>query len=378
MPATKRDYYEILGVARDVDEQSLKAAYRKLAMKYHPDRNPGDQEAEERFKEAAEAYSVLSDSQKRAQYDRFGHAGVGSAANGGGFDPNAFADFSDILNGFFGFEDLFGGGGRRGGNGRSRAQRGDDLRYDLEMTLEECMKGITAQIRVPRLDECGTCQGSGAEKEDGLTVCPMCRGKGEVIYQQSFLSIRRTCGQCNGRGQIIRRPCKDCKGQGYKQVERDLKVPIPAGIDNGNRMRVSGEGQPGVHGGPHGDLYVVIKVKPHPIFERQENDLHCAVPINIAQAALGTEVDVLTFDGLQKVKIPEGVQNGDQVKLRNLGVPKLNSGGRGDIIIHVNVRVPHKLTRDQRKLLEQLRELLPEENEPQEKGLFDKVKEYFM
>jgi molecular chaperone DnaJ len=377
----KRDYYEILGVARDAGEQDLKSAYRKLAMKYHPDRNPGDSEAEERFKEAAEAYGVLSDQQKRSVYDRYGHQGLQGSAGAGpsaaGFDPNAFADFSDILGDFFGFGDLFGaaGGGQRR---RNRAQRGDDLRYDLEITFEDVMRGMSAEIQVPRLEECTRCHGKGAEPEDGLTTCPMCRGRGEVVYQQSFLSIRRPCSQCNGRGQIIRRPCTKCRGEGYQKIERKLKINIPGGVDTGTRLRLEGEGQPGVNGGPPGDLYVVLKVKEHPIFERQEFDLHCRVPINVAQAALGTEVDILTFDGLQTIKVPEGTQTGEAIRVKNLGIPRLNAHGRGDLFIHIEVRTPTKLTREQRKLFEQLRESLPAENEPQEKGIFDKVKDYFM
>lgn len=371
MNATKRDYYEVLGLRRDCDDQELKGSYRKLALKYHPDRNPGDQEAEERFKEAAEAYSILSDPQKRAAYDRYGFQGVQGAA--GGVDPNAFVDFSDILGDFFGFGDLFGGSRRR-----SRVQRGEDLRYDLEITFEDMMKGLSADLQVPRMEACKTCGGTGADKDDGLTTCPMCRGRGEVVYQQSFLQIRRTCSQCNGRGQIIRRACPTCKGEAQIRTERKLKVNIPAGVDNGTRMRLSGEGQPGAHGGPPGDLYVVISVKEHPIFERQGDDLYCTVPINVAQAALGTEVDLLTLDGLQVVKIPEGSQGGARVKLRNLGVPRLQSSGRGDLFVNVNVRIPAKLTRDQRKLFEQLRETLPAENEPHEKGLLDRVKDYFM
>ncbi len=369
---TKRDYYEILGLNREADEGALKSAYRKLAMKYHPDRNPGDGAAEEKFKEAAEAYSVLSDAQKRAAYDHYGHQGVAGA--GQGFDPNQFQDFGDILGDFFGFGDVFGGKGRS----RNRAQKGEDLRYDLEITLEDCIRGMSADIQVPRLESCGTCKGTGAEASDGLTSCPMCRGRGEVVFQQGFLSIRRTCSQCGGRGQIVRRPCKKCSGEGYNRTERKLRVNIPAGVDTGTRMRLTGEGQAGINAGPPGDLFVVIRVKEHSIFDRKDADLHCRVPINIAQAALGTEVDVQTFDGLERVKVPEGSQHGDDVRLRGKGVPVLSGHGRGDLFVHIEVRTPRKITREQRKLLEQLAEILPASNEPEEKGLFDKVKDYFM
>jgi molecular chaperone DnaJ len=372
----KRDYYEVLGVSRDADDQAVKSAYRKLALQYHPDRNPGDHAAEEKFKEAAEAYSVLSDAQKRAAYDRFGHQGVGSAA-GGGFDANGFPDLGDILNDMFGFGmgDMFGGGARQR---RNRAQRGEDLRYDLEISFEDSMRGMTAEIQVPRMEECARCKGKGAEPDDGLTTCPTCRGRGEVIYQQAFLQVRRTCAMCGGRGQIIRRPCKECKGDCYLRRERKLKVNIPAGVDNGTQLRLSQEGQPGVNGGPPGDLYVVLKVAEHPIFERRKSDLHCVVPINVAQAALGASLDILTFDGLQTVKIPEGAQPGMRLKLKGLGVPHLNASGRGDLYVELDVKIPQKLTREQRKLFEQLRELLPVENEPHEKGLLDKVRDYFM
>jgi molecular chaperone DnaJ len=374
MSVTRRDYYEVLGVARDCDEQGLKGAYRKLALQYHPDRNPGNHAAEEKFKEAAEAYSVLSDSQKRAAYDRFGHQGV-AAAGSGGFDGAGFPDLGDILSDVFGFSDMFGGGRQQR---RNRAQKGEDVRYDLEIGFEDSMRGLSADIQVPRLEECARCRGKGAEPEDGLVTCPTCRGRGEVIYQQAFLSVRRTCSQCNGRGQLVRRPCKECKGDGYLRRERKLKVNIPPGVDNGTQLRLSQEGQPGANGGPAGDLYVVLKVAEHPIFERHDNDLHCTVPINIAQAALGASVDILTFDGLQNVKIPEGSQAGNRLRLKGLGVPSLNGGGRGDTYVHLDVRVPAKLTRDQRKLFEQLREVLPVENEPAEKGIFDKVKDYFL
>ena len=378
MSVTKRDYYEVLGVSRDCEETVLKASYRKLALEFHPDRNPGNHEAEERFKEAAEAYSVLSDAQKRAAYDRFGHKGVPTAA-GNGFDPSAgFPDLADILSDVFGFGDVFGGGGGRPQQRRSRSQRGDDVRYDLEISFEDSMRGISIDIQVPRLEECSRCAGKGAEPEDGLTTCPICRGKGEVIYQQAFLSVRRTCNPCGGRGQIIRRPCKECKGEGYLKRERKLKVNIPAGVDDGTQLRLSQEGQPGVNGGGTGDLYVVLKVKAHPIFERHEDDLHCTVPINTAQAALGASVDILTPDGLQTVKIPEGSQGGSRLRMKGLGVPHVNGSGRGDMFVHLDVRIPTKLSREQRKLFEQLRELLPAENEPSEKGILGKVKDYFM
>ena len=376
MNATKRDYYEVLGVGRDCDDPGLKSAYRKLALKYHPDRNPNDKDAEERFKEAAEAYSVLSDPQKRAAYDRYGHQGLQGLGANQGFDPSTFTDFSDILGDLFGFGDLFGGAGRRGG--RSRAQRGEDLRYDLEINLEDAIRGLSVDIQVPRMELCSRCQGSGAEKSDGLVSCPMCHGRGEVIYQQSFLQIRRTCGQCNGRGQIIRRPCTQCRGEAYIKTERKLKVNIPAGVDTGTRLRLANEGQPGANGGPAGDLYVVAKLKEHPIFERQGDDLHCTVPVNVAQAALGTEVNLLTFDGLETVKVPEGVQTGSRIRLKSLGVPRLQNSGRGDLFVHIDVRIPSKMTREQRKLFEQLRDTLPAENEPNEKSIIDRVKDYFM
>lgn len=373
----QRDYYEILGVNRTADEAALKAAYREVAKKFHPDRNPGNQEAEDKFKAAAEAYSVLSDTQKRAAYDRFGHAGVGSAGGNGaaGFDPSQFNDFSDILGDLF-FGDLFGRGG--GGSRANRQRAGEDLRYDLEISFEDSIRGMQADIQVPRMDACAKCAGSGAEKEDGLVTCSVCRGRGEVNYQQGFLTIRRTCGQCGGRGKIIRRPCKECKGEGYTRSNRKLKVTIPAGVSDGIQLRVPGEGQPSPNGGPQGDLYVVLRVKEHAIFERHEYDLHCTVPVNLAQATLGTEIDLLTFDGLETIQIPEGTQPGTQIRVKGKGVPKLQGGGRGDLFVHVEVRVPTKLSKEQRRLMEQLGETLPSENEPEDKGLFDKVKDYFM
>ncbi len=370
---TTRDYYEILGVDRSVDGASLKTAYRKLALKYHPDRNPGDKEAEERFKEAAEAYSVLSDPDKRQRYDRYGHQGVQGAASGG-FDPSTFSDFSDIFGDFFGFGDIFGGRSRR----RNRPMQGDDTRYDLEIELEDAIRGKDVQLQLPRLENCGDCGGTGAAARDGLVSCPICRGRGEVIYQQGFLSIRRTCNQCGGTGKIIRRPCESCDGKGQIEVEDKLQISIPAGVGSGTRVRVAGKGRPGVNGGPPGDLYVFLRVKEHRVFRRDESDLLCVFSINVAQAALGDEIHVLTFDGLQTVKVPEGAQTGDRVKLRGLGVPHLDRKGRGDLYVEFDVRVPKKLSKEQRRLFEELRATLPAENEPQEKGIFDKVKDYFM
>jgi len=368
---SKRDYYEILGLGREADDQQIKAAYRKLAMQHHPDRNPNNKEAEEHFKEAAEAYSVLSDPQKRAAYDRFGHQGLSSA---GGFDPGAFTDFSDILGNLFNLDDLFGGGQRR----RNRPQRGDDVRYDLEISFEDAVFGISAEIQIPTVERCRRCEGKGAEPGSGTTTtCPTCHGRGEVIYQQSFLSIRRPCGTCGGVGHLIRNPCKECRGQGYRQTQRKMKVNIPAGVDNGTRLRLSGEGHPGANGGPQGDLYVVLKVKEHPFFERNEADLHCTIPLNVAQAALGAEIEVPTLAEPYKLKIPEGTQSGTQFRIRHKGVPIVNSHARGDLYVHIEVRIPSKLTREQKKLLEQLRETLPADNQPAEKGLFEKVKDYF-
>jgi molecular chaperone DnaJ len=369
----KRDYYEVLGVGQNVAEQELKSAYRQLALKFHPDRNPGDRDAEEKFKEAAEAYSVLSDGQKRAAYDAYGHAGVSSAASQG-FDPNAFADFSDIL-GAFGFGDLFGGGG--GGRRRHRAQRGEDLRYDLQIAFDDAMHGTSAHILVPRQEVCPRCQGNGAEPGD-LVTCQACHGRGEILYQQSFLSIRRTCPTCNGRGKAIRKACPQCRGEGHARSQEKLKIEIPAGVDNGTRLRLTGKGEAGPNGGPHGDLYVFIKVEEHPVFERRENDLHCTIPVNVAQAALGAEIQAPALDGTYPFKIPEGTQSGATFRIRNQGVPDINGHGRGDLFVHIQVQIPSKLTREQKKVFEQLRDTLPVENKPHERGLFDKVKDYFV
>ncbi len=369
---TRRDYYEILGVDRSADDQVIKAAYRKLAMKYHPDRNPDNAEAEEKFKEAAEAYGVLSDGDKRAAYDRYGHQGV-SNAGGAGFNPDQFTDFNDIFGDFFG--DFFGGSGNRRGN---RPRRGDDLRYDLEIDFEDAVRGTSIDIQIPKHEICTRCEGSGAEKEDGFTTCSTCRGRGEVVISQGFLSIRKTCSTCGGRGKLIRRPCTQCKGEGRLRTEKKLKVNVPAGVDTGTQLRLSAEGQPSGSGGPPGDLYVVLHVKAHPVFDRQDYDLHCTVPVNLAQAALGTNVDIPTFEGVENVRIPEGTQPGTRIRIKNRGVPRVNAAGRGDLYVNIEVHVPAKLTREQKRLLEQLREILPNPGEEGgEGGFFGKVKDLF-
>ncbi len=373
----KRDYYDILGIGKSASEQELKSAYRKLALKYHPDRNPHSTEAEEKFKEAAEAYSVLSDTEKRRSYDTYGHQGLGAGgAAAAGFNPDAFADFSDIFGDFFGFGDLFGGSG--GGRRRTRAQRGDDVRYDLELTFHDAMRGQDVELQVPRTEPCSVCHGTGAEGNDGWTTCSVCRGRGEVLYQQGFLTIRRTCAQCSGSGKLLRKPCRQCKGEAFVRITKKLKVKIPAGVDTGMKMRVPGEGQPGANGGPQGDLYVFLTVEAHPIFERHEDDLHCTVPLNMAQASLGTEIKIETLEGERKLKVPEGVQSGETLRLRACGAPHVNSSGFGDLIVHIEVQTPRKLTKDQRKLVEQLKETLPEGGQPADKGILDKLKDYLM
>lgn len=375
MAVAKRDYYEVLGVARNAGEADLKSAYRKLALQYHPDRNPGDHAAEEKFKEAAEAYGVLSDAQKRAAYDAYGHQGVSGMGGGGGFEGGV--DLSDILSQVFGFGDMFGqtSGGR---GGRNRPVKGDDLRFDMSISFEEAAFGKVADLQIPRLEACERCQGKGAEPGSGTITCPACNGRGEQIYNQGFLSVRRTCGSCKGAGQIVKQVCTTCRGEGYRQVQRKLKVTVPAGIADGNRLRVPGEGQPGANGGPNGDLYIFFSVKEHPVFERVDNDLHCTVPISITQAVLGDEIEVPSLEGNIKLAIPEGIQSGQELRVKGKGVPEVQGRGRGDLVIHVEVRIPTKLTRDQRKLFEQLAETLPVSNEPNEKGLFEKVKDYFM
>jgi molecular chaperone DnaJ len=372
----KRDYYEVLGVLRTASDQEIKSAYRKLALQYHPDRNPGNQEAEERFKEAAEAYSILSDGQKRASYDRFGHAGLGGNQGGGfgGFDPSVFADFSDVLGDLFGFGDFF-GGGRRGG---SRVQRGADLRYDLELTFEEAAFGSTTKIKVPRHETCAECEGSGAQKGSGPTTCQGCNGYGQVRYQQGFFSITRTCNQCHGTGQFIKNRCSACHGDGRLVREKTLELKIPAGVDNGSKLRVSGEGDAGGKGGPSGDLYVVLNVLEHEFFERREHDLFCHIPITFPQAALGAQIVVPTLErGEEKLNIPAGTQTSSTFRIKGRGVSKRGGAARGDLFVTVDVVVPTKLSREQRELMTKLASTIEHENKPIQKKILERVKEIF-
>jgi len=368
----KRDYYEVLGVKRDASDDDIKKAYRKLAMQHHPDRNPGNSKAEEKFKEAKEAYEVLCDSEKRAAYDRFGHAGVdahaGAAAGGAGF--GGFADaFGDI------FSEIFGGG-----RARSSVYRGADLRYNLEINLEEAARGTETKIRVPTLQSCDTCRGLGAKPGSEPTPCQTCGGHGQVRIQQGFFSIAQTCPRCGGAGKVIRDPCPSCHGEGRVKRQKTLSVKIPAGVDEGDRIRLSGEGEAGVNGGPPGDLYVVCRIKPHPVFQRQGSDLHCEMPISITTAALGGEIEIPTLDGTAKIRIPAETQSGKAFKLRGKGIKGVRSQVHGDLMCHVVVETPVNLTARQRELLLELEAIDQQEagkHNPRAKSWMEKVKEFF-
>lgn len=373
MATNKRDYYEVLGVGRSATEQELKTAYRRLAHQHHPDKNQSDPEAEERFKEAAEAYAVLSNPEQRQRYDRFGHAGVSSAANAAWGAPG-FGGIEDILGDLFGFGDVFGAGGRPGSR-RSGAQRGADLRYDLEITLEQAAVGMTAQLRIPKLETCETCNGSGAAAGTKPESCRTCQGAGQVRFQQGFFSVSRTCSTCRGTGQVISSPCDGCRGAGRVEREKSIEVKIPAGVETGSRLRLQAEGESGMLGGPPGDLYVVIHVAEHEQFERQGNNLYASIPITFAQAALGAEVNVNTLSGDQSLKLPAGTQTGTVFRVRGQGMPVLGGRGKGDLFVSVSVITPRSLTREQRKLLEQLAKI--ETKDLEDKKLVDKVRDIF-
>jgi molecular chaperone DnaJ len=375
--AEKRDYYEVLGVTRGVSEADLKKAYRRLAMKYHPDRNPGNRDAEARFKEAKEAYDVLSDERKRAAYDQFGHAGVdASAAAGRGSGGPGFggAGLGDIFDSVFG--DIFGGGGRGG----ERAYRGSDLRYDLELSLEEAVSGATIQIRVPRLVRCHVCNGSGAKPGSAPAGCPTCGGHGQVRMQQGFFTVQQTCPQCRGQGRVITDPCGTCRGQGRVRDTRTISVKVPPGVDTGDRIRLAGEGEAGENNGPNGDLFVHVVVKDHPIFQRDGTHLHCDVPISITMAALGGELEVPTLEGRVKLKIPPETQSGRLFRLRGKGVRSVRTSTKGDLLCRVIVETPVNLTRRQKELLRELEESMQgteASHRPQGTSWFEGVKKFF-
>lgn len=370
---TDRDLYEILGVERTAEASTIKKAYRRLALKYHPDKNPGDNEAEERFKEAAEAYAILSDAEKRARYDRFGMAGLGGQAGFRGFDQEIFSDFSDILGDLFGFGfgDVFGGGRR----GRRQRGVGQDLRYELEIEFEDAARGMQTRILVPRHESCTHCEGTGGEPPDGVQTCSQCAGRGQVAFQQGFFTIARPCSRCGGKGREIVRPCGTCEGTGRIPRERTLELKIPPGVGDGTRLRIAGEGEAGAVGAPPGDLYVVLHVKEHPVFTRRDDHILCEARISFAQAALGTRLEVPTLDGEQDLDVPAGTQSGTVFRLAGQGIPSLGGRGRGDQFVSVVVSTPKKLTQETREIFERLAEI--EGEETGERGLFDRVKDIF-
>jgi len=372
----KRDYYEILGVNRDADADEIKKAYRKLAMKHHPDRNPDNPKAEESFKEAKEAYEMLSDDQKRGAYDQYGHAGV-DPSSGPGPGGQGFGNFSDAFGDIFG--DIFGGAAGGGGR-RSNVYRGADLRYNMEISLEEAARGTETKIRIPVMSECDTCHGSGARPGTQPVTCTTCGGHGQVRMQQGFFSVQQTCPKCHGSGKMVKEPCSTCSGAGRVKQHKTLSVKIPAGVDEGDRIRLTGEGEAGVNGGPPGDLYVVVHLKAHNIFQREGGNLHCEMPISFSTAALGGEIEIPTLDGHAKMKIPAETQTGATFRLRGKGIKPLRSSDNGDLMCHVVVETPVKLTERQRELLRELEVINQQDSDkhsPRAKGWMDKVKDFF-
>ncbi len=369
----KRDFYDILGVNRDASDEEIKKAYRKLAMRHHPDRNPDNPKAEGQFKEAKEAYEILSDPQQRAAYDQYGHAGVDPQSGMGGGGPGGFSDsFGGI------FDEIF--GGARGGGGRSNIYRGADLRYNLEITLEQAAFGTETKIRIPTMEVCAACQGSGAKAGTQPKTCPTCQGSGQVRLQQGFFSIQQTCPKCHGTGRFVADPCAPCHGAGRVKQHKTLAVKIPAGVDEGDRIRLSGEGEHGVNGGPSGDLYVQIHLKAHPVFQREQSDLHCEMPISFTTAALGGEIDIPTLDGAAKVRIPPETQSGKVFRLRGKGIKSVRSHAHGDLMCHVVVETPVHLTDRQKELLRELEESSQENSgrhNPRAKSWMDRVRNFF-
>jgi molecular chaperone DnaJ len=373
--ANKRDYYDTLGVNRDAADEDIKKAYRKLAMKHHPDRNPDSKDSEDKFKEAKEAYEVLSDPEKRRAYDAYGHAGVNPNMGGGG-GGEGFGGFSEAFGDIFG--EIFGGGRGRGGG--QQVYRGADLRYNMEITLEHAARGTETKIRIPSLDECGTCHGSGAKPGTKAKTCQTCNGQGQVRMQQGFFSIQQTCPTCHGTGKVIPEPCNPCSGTGRVKNHKTLSVKIPAGVDDGDRIRLSGEGEAGVNGGPPGDLYVVVQLKPHSVFQRDGADLHCEMPISFTVAALGGDIHIPTLDGEAKIKIPAETQSGQVFRLRGKGIKPVRQTSAGDLMCHVVVETPVRLTDRQRDLLRELEEINKKDGDrhnPRAKSFMDKVKDFF-
>ncbi|MDR3762623.1 MAG: molecular chaperone DnaJ [Acidobacteriota bacterium] len=370
----KRDYYEVLSVERSASDAEIKTAYRKLAMKFHPDRNPDNPDAEERFKECGEAYSVLSDQQKRATYDRYGHDAFAPGAGGGAGSGFQEVDLSDLFGEMFGIGDLFGQG--RGGSRRSRAQRGEDVREDLTITFADAAFGVEKEVSIRRHEACEACNGTGAAGGKAPSSCRHCGGSGQVRYQQGFFSMARPCPVCQGAGSVIEQPCTKCRGQRVVVRSHKLSVKVPPGVEDGTRILYNGHGSAGANGGPAGDAYIVLHVTEHAFFERDGKDLHCAIPISFTQAALGAEIAIPTLDGETKIEIPEGTQTGTTFRVRRKGMPVLNGSGRGDLFVQVKVSTPGKLSKQQRELLEKLSETLGQENRP-EKGLLDRMKDMF-